>query len=59
MNILGQLFARIHRRKPARCAIVVGDGQFHIYVASTLSSGASLSGCAAVAPRTPVGFRRC
>ncbi len=35
MSILGHLLARIHRRKPARCAIVVGDGQFQIYVAST------------------------
>jgi hypothetical protein len=33
MSILGRLFAR--RRKPARCAIVVGDGQFKFYVAST------------------------
>jgi hypothetical protein len=35
MSILEQLLARIRRRKPARCAIVVGDGQFQIYVAST------------------------
>jgi hypothetical protein len=32
MNILARLFAR--RRKPTGCAIVVGDGQFQIYVAS-------------------------
>ena len=33
MNILARLFAR--RRKPQGCAVVVGDGQFQIYVAST------------------------
>jgi hypothetical protein len=33
MNILARLFAR--KRKALRCAIVVGDGQFHIQVAST------------------------
>jgi hypothetical protein len=33
MSILGRLFAR--RQKPARCAIVVGDGQFKFDVAST------------------------
>jgi hypothetical protein len=35
MNILRRLLARIHRRKPTRCAIVVGDGQFNFDVAST------------------------
>ena len=35
MSILEQLLARIRRRKPARCAIVVGDGQFNFDVAST------------------------
>jgi hypothetical protein len=33
MSILDRLFAR--RRKSARCAIVVGDGQFGLNVAST------------------------
>jgi len=33
MNIWARLFAR--RRKATGCAIVVGDGQFQIYVAST------------------------
>jgi hypothetical protein len=33
MSILARLFAR--RRKPTGCAILVGDGQFQIYVAST------------------------
>jgi hypothetical protein len=33
MNILTWLFAR--RRNPQGCAVVVGDGQFQIYVAST------------------------
>jgi hypothetical protein len=33
MSILERLFAR--RRKPACCAIVVGDGQFNFNVAST------------------------
>ena len=33
MNIFARLFAR--RRKPTGCAILVGDGQFQIYVAST------------------------
>jgi hypothetical protein len=35
MSILEQLLAPIRRRKPARCAIVVGDGQFNFDVAST------------------------
>ena len=35
MSILERLLARIRRRKPARCAIVVGDGQFNFDVAST------------------------
>jgi hypothetical protein len=35
MGILEQLLARIRSRKPARCAIVVGDGQFNCDVAST------------------------
>jgi hypothetical protein len=35
MSILEQLLARIRRRKPARCAIVVGDGQFDFDVTST------------------------
>jgi hypothetical protein len=33
MSILARLFART--RKPARCAIVIGDGQFELRVAST------------------------
>jgi hypothetical protein len=32
VNILGRLFER--RQKPARCAIVAGNGQFNLYVAS-------------------------
>src|SRR5580693_6854843 len=35
MSILEQLLAPIRRWKPARCAIVVGDGQFNFDVAST------------------------
>jgi hypothetical protein len=35
MSILEQLLARLRRRKPARCGIVVGDGQFNFDVAST------------------------
>jgi hypothetical protein len=35
MNILERLLARIRGRQPARCAIVVGDGQFNFDVAST------------------------
>jgi hypothetical protein len=35
MSILERLLARIRRRKPARCAIVVGDGQFDFDVTST------------------------
>jgi len=33
MSILGRLFAR--RQKPARCAIVIGDGNFDLRVIST------------------------
>jgi hypothetical protein len=33
MNILGRLFTR--KREPARCAIVIGDGQFDLRVTST------------------------
>jgi hypothetical protein len=33
MSVLEQLFPR--RWKPVRCAILVGDGQFNLYVAST------------------------
>jgi hypothetical protein len=35
MSILERLLARIRRGRPARCAIVVGDGQFNLDVAST------------------------
>jgi hypothetical protein len=36
MSVLAQLFARLLKQTPARCAVVVvGDGKFQTYVAST------------------------